>query len=230
VLKLYGFPVSNYANMVNLALLEKGIPFEYVMTYPNQSPELLAKSPLGKVPFLETPQGFINETNVILEYLEDLGEGIPLLPAERYERARVRMLMKEMELYVELPARDCFHEALFGLKSSVPEAIQAKSRDRLLAGFAALKRHGKFAPYLAGDTFTLADIFFLCSVELAAQVARNQFGLDMLADFPAARELLARLNERPHVRAVAVPRDRGMPGFIAAVQEKYKGTYAASAQ
>jgi glutathione S-transferase len=59
VLKLYGFPASNYVNMVNLALLEKGIPFEYELTYPNPSSLLLAKSPRGKVPFLETPQGFI---------------------------------------------------------------------------------------------------------------------------------------------------------------------------
>jgi glutathione S-transferase len=73
MLKFYGFPCSNYANMVNLALLEKGIPFEYVLTYPDQSPAVLAKSPRGKVPFLETPQGFINEASVILDYLEDLG-------------------------------------------------------------------------------------------------------------------------------------------------------------
>ena len=51
LLKLYGFPSSNYVNMVQLALLEKDVPFEFVLTYPNQSPELFAKSPRGKVPF-----------------------------------------------------------------------------------------------------------------------------------------------------------------------------------
>lgn len=30
MLKLYGFAVSNYYNMVKLALLEKGVPFEEV--------------------------------------------------------------------------------------------------------------------------------------------------------------------------------------------------------
>jgi len=52
MLKLYGFPVSNYTNMVQLALLEKGVPFEYVLTTPDQSATTLAKSPRGKVPFL----------------------------------------------------------------------------------------------------------------------------------------------------------------------------------
>ena len=105
MLKLHGFPVSNYANMVQLALLEKGMAFEYVLTIPDQSPAFLAKSPRGKVPVLETPQGCIAETSVILEYLEDTGTGRPLLPHEPYARARVRALMKQIELYIELPAR-----------------------------------------------------------------------------------------------------------------------------
>src|SRR5512147_1983176 len=80
MLKLHGFPVSNYTNMVELALLEKGVPYEYVVTYPAQTPEFLAISPRGKVPALSTPQGSINETDAILEYLEERGEGRPLLP------------------------------------------------------------------------------------------------------------------------------------------------------
>ena len=35
--KLYGFAVSNYYNMVKLALLEKGLPFEEVTFYPTQT-------------------------------------------------------------------------------------------------------------------------------------------------------------------------------------------------
>jgi len=38
MLKLYGFSVSNYTNMVELALLEKGLPFKYVLTFPEQTP------------------------------------------------------------------------------------------------------------------------------------------------------------------------------------------------
>ena len=45
MLKLHGFPVSNYTNMVELALLEKGIPYQYVVTMPSPTPEFLAISP-----------------------------------------------------------------------------------------------------------------------------------------------------------------------------------------
>jgi len=220
VLKLHGFPVSNYTNMVHLALMEKGVRFEYVLTYPDQSPAFLAKSPRGKVPVLETPQGYINEASVILEYLEERGEGKALLPADPFLKAQVRVLMKEIELYIELPARACFGEAIFGL--TVPEAIKARARDDLVFGFATLKRHGKFAPYVAGDSLTLADIVFLYSVDLAAQVGQRQFGLDLLADLPAARVLLKRLGENPNAQAIARQRDAATPAFIAAVRTRYQ--------
>lgn len=222
MLKLYGFPVSNYTNMVELALLEKGLPFEYVLTFPEPTPAFLARSPRGKVPFLGTPQGYINEASVILDYLEDIGPARRLLPEDPQARATVRALMKEIELYIELPARACFAEAFFG--GSVPDAIKSKAREDLLAGFATLKRHARLAPYVAGDTFTLADIVFLYSVDLAATVGKQLFGLDLLGDLPAAQALLQRLGENPHVKAIAARRDAGMPAFVAAVRARLQGT------
>lgn len=220
LLKLHGFPVSNYTNMVHLALLEKGLPFEYVTAYPDQGEAYLAKSPRGKVPCLETPQGFVNETSVILEFLEDSYTDKPLLPADPFLKAQARALLKEIELYIELPARSCFLEAIFGL--TTPEAIKEKARADLVAGFATLKRHGKFAPYVAGDSFTIADIMFLYSVDIAALVAQRQFGLDVFADLPAARDLLQRLGQNPNVQVIAKRRDGETPAFIAAVRARYQ--------
>ncbi len=222
MLKLYGFPVSNYTNMVELALLEKGLPFEYVLTFPEQTPEFLGRSPRGKVPFLGTPQGFINEADAILDYLEDIGPARRLLPEDPHAKATVRALMKEIELYIELPARACFAEAFFG--STVPPAIKNKAREDLQAGFATLKRHARFAPYVAGDTFTLADIVFLYSVDLAATVGKQLFGLDLLGDLPEARTLLQRLGENPHVKAIAAKREAGTPAFVAAVRARLQGS------
>lgn len=219
MLRLHGFPVSNYTNMVELALLEKGLPFEYVMTLPAQTDDFLSISPRGKVPALGTPKGYINETDAILDYLEELGEGRPLTPQEPYDRALVRTLMKEIELYIELPARSCFAEAFFGGK--VPDAIKAKARDDLGAGFATLKRHAKFSPYVAGGAFTIADIVFLYSVDLAAGVGKQVFGLDLLGELPAAQALLQKLGENPHVKAIAAKREAAMPGFIAAMRARF---------
>jgi glutathione S-transferase len=220
MIKLHGFPVSNYTNMVELALLEKGLPYEYVLTMPDQSAAFLQKSPRGKVPFVTTPQGCLSETSVILDYLEDLGEGKPLLPADPYERARVRALMKQIELYVELPARACFAEAFFG--GRLPDAIKQKAREDLVAGFATLGRQASFTPYVAGAQFTLADVLFVYSVDLARAVAGTLFKVDPLAQMPDAADLLQRLNAMPNVQAIAQRRDAAMPAFIAAARQRFQ--------
>jgi len=216
--KLYGFAVSNYFNMVKLALLEKGLPFEEVTFYPTQTPQSLAISPRGKVPVLGVDAGYINETAIILEYLEQSQKGTPLLPSDPFERAQVLAIAKEIELYIELPGRACYGEAFFGM--TLPEAIKEKTRSELLLGFAALGRHGKFAPYVAGDSLSIADLYFLYSVPLACAVGQKLFGIDLLAEMPQAKALLERLEQNPHVQRIAADKDAAMPAFLAMVAAK----------
>ncbi|MDD1004053.1 glutathione S-transferase family protein [Pseudomonas sp. TNT2022 ID642] len=218
MLKLYGFSVSNYYNMVKLALLEKGLPFEEVTFYPAQTAESLVISPRGKVPVLGVDAGFINETAIILEYLEQTQKGTPLLPSDPFERAQVLAIAKEIELYIELPGRACYGEAFFG--TALPEAIKEKTKTELLLGFAALGRHGKFAPYVAGDSLSIADLYFLYSVPLACAVGQKLFGIDLLAEMPQAKALLERLEQNPHVQKIAADKEAAMPAFLAMIAAK----------
>jgi glutathione S-transferase len=218
MLKLYGFSVSNYYNMVKLALLEKGLPFEEVTFYPTPTPESLAISPRGKVPVLGVDAGFINETAIILEYLEQTQKGTPLLPSDPFERAQVLAIAKEIELYIELPGRACYGEAFFGM--TLPDAIKEKTKSELLLGFAALGRHGKFAPYVAGDSLSIADLYFLYSVPLACAVGHKLFGIDLLAEMPQAKALLERLEQNPHVQKIAADKEAAMPAFSAMIAAK----------
>ena len=170
-------------------------------TRPSQEGDYLAMSPMGKVPCLETPDGFLSETSVILEYLEDSTGGPSFLPTDPFERAKVREIMKELELYIELPARTCFAEAFFG--GSVSDEVKEKARIDLPKGVACLKRNGRFSPYIAGEELTYADFVFMYSVNLAGAVAKRVLGFDLLADLPQAQQLLATLNERESAKAVA---------------------------
>ncbi|SDB32323.1 glutathione S-transferase [Pseudomonas sp. NFACC23-1] len=218
MLELYGFSVSNYYNMVKLALLEKGLPFEEVPFYPSQTPEALAVSPRGKVPVLKTEQGFINETSVILEYIEQTQPGKALLPGDPFERAQVLALCREIELYIELPGRACYGEAFFG--TPVPDAIKQKTKAELQLGFASLGRHGKFSPYVAGERMSLADLYFFYSLSLALQVGRKLFDIDLLAGMPAAKALMERLEQNPNVQRIAADREAAMPAFLAMIAAK----------
>lgn len=217
MLKLYGFAASNYFNMVQLALLEKQLPFEVVALHGCQNPEVLAISARGKVPVLGTAQGFISETDVILRYIEDTARERPLLPAEPFARAQVWTIAKEIELYIELPARLCYVEVIFGGRPTPPD-LKAKARRDLLKGFAALAQRGRFAPYVAGDVFSLADVYFLYSVDLAHRVGEQLFGLDLIGSVPGARPLLERLALNPNVQQVAADREADLPRFLARVQ------------
>lgn len=218
MLKLHGFAVSNYFNMVKLALLEKGLTFEVNTVHPSQDENFLALSPRGKVPCLETEHGIINETNVILEYLEETQGGKPLLPQDPFARARVRALTKEIELYIELPARSCYPEVFFG--GQVDQAIKDKARAELLLGVAALKRHASFAPYVAGSELSIADLMFLYSFDLACAVAKKLFDLDLMAELPGARELFGLMAQNPNFKQIEADKNAEMAAFIAAAKAK----------
>ncbi len=201
MIKLHGFAISNYFNMVKMALLEKGVEFDVIETRGSQEDEYLAKSPMGKVPFIETDQGFLSEANVIMEYIEESCDGPALMPLEPYAKAQVRELMKEMELYIELPARTCFAEAFFG--GSVSDETKETAKTTLAKGIACLKRKGKFSPYIAGDALTFADITFLYSVSLAGACAKRVLDMDLLGDLPEAKELADMLGARDSAKQVA---------------------------
>ena len=70
-IKLYGVSISNYFSTAKVALLEKNIDFEEIAKFPGDDPEVLALSPMGKVPYLEVDGKALSETNVIFDYLED---------------------------------------------------------------------------------------------------------------------------------------------------------------
>ena len=204
MLTLYGFDVSNYFNMIKLALAIKGIEYKTVVLYPNQSTEYLSKSPMGKVPALETDQGVLTETNVILEYLDEAYPDKPLYPGNAFKKAKVRELVKMAELYLELPARRCHPEAFFGLKAD--EITKKEVKRALCKGIEGIARCAQFSPYLAGEQLTAADIVFLYSADLAAVVADKLFDIDLLEMAPGAKQLMTTLNQRDDVIKIAEDR------------------------
>ena len=157
MITLYGFAYSNYFNIVKHALLLKEIPFQEHKIYPG-SPELLPISPVGKVPAITTPCGtHISETTAILEYLEDNFPANPLMPSDAAERARVRQIIKVIELYIELSTRRLLPTALAGIEPN-PELL-TEVRATAEKGVVALNALTNCSPYLTGSTLTMADIY-----------------------------------------------------------------------
>lgn len=203
MLKLCGFAVSNYYNKVKLALLEKDVPFEEVLVWVDRSPELMAKSPLGKVPYLETEQGALCESQVMLDYIEAAYPQHPLLPADPFAAAKVRELITFMELHLELVARELYPEAFFGGK--VSDEVKARTHKLLKRNVKSLGTLVKFSPYVAGSEFTMADCVAAVHLPLVTMVSKIIYGEDLLADLPV-RDYLRMIGERPTMQKINADR------------------------
>jgi len=203
MLKLCGFAGSNYYNKVKCALLEKGVPFEEELVWTDRSPELIARSPLGKIPFIETGEGILCESQVIMDYIESAYPERPLIPADPFAAAKVRELITFIELHLELVARELYGEAFFGGK--VSEEIKARTKKLLARNAKAFARLAKFSPYVAGAEFTMADCAALVHLPLVSMTSKAIYGEDVLADLPV-RDYIKMLGERPSVQRVNADR------------------------
>lgn len=179
MLTLCGFPVSNYYNKVKLVLLEKNVPFteEHVSTGSTDE-AVLSCSPLAKIPYIRTPHGSLCESEAIVEYIDAAYPHPPLLPADPFAAAKVRELIVFTELHLELVARELYAQAFFG--GTVGESSQARVRKQLEKNIAAFKRLVRFAPYAAGDSFTLADCAAFASLPLVGMATKAIYGEDLL--------------------------------------------------
>jgi glutathione S-transferase len=215
MLTLCGFAASNYHNKVKLALLEKGVAFTEELAWVGETDP--AASPLGKVPYLKTPDGAMCESAVILEYIEHKYPQNPLLPADPFAAAKVRELALFLDLHLELVARNLYPEAFFGAKDC--DWVKQNTAAQLEKNVAAFAKLAKFSPFVAGDTFTLADCAAVTHLPLVASTTKVVYGKDFLADLPV-RDYLKMMGERPHMQTVNADRKANMEQMMARMKSK----------
>ena len=204
MLKLCGFAVSNYYNKVKFALLEKGIPFEEELVWTSQKEDMLRRSPLGKVPFIDTPAGCLSESSVINEYLEDAYPANPLYPADAFARGKVRELSNLLDMHLELQARRLYPEAFFG--GTVSDETKAQVKKELDKGVRALGYLAKWSPFIAGDALTYADCAGVVHLPLISMASKKLLGGDVLEAIPQVKPYLAMMKARPHMQTVEAGR------------------------
>jgi len=200
MLKLHGVPRSNYTSLARACLIAKGVSFEDAKAAPSQDADFLSRSPMGRIPCLETEHGFISETLAIAEYLDAIEPSRPLLPRAPYARAKNLELIRHLELDVELVARRCLPAAFFGAPLS-DETKESARRD-LARGMQAVERLIVCDPFAAGTEFTLADLYAFYTFTLAGAIVQKIYGEDLLAGHPRIRDLIERLGSHDVIREV----------------------------
>ena len=193
MITLCGFAISNYYNVVKMALLEKDAPFQEEMVMTGSKDEaVLTCSPLAKVPFIRTEQGGMCESNAILEYIEAVHPNPALLPVDPFAAAKVREMVTYLNLHLELVARELYPQAFFG--GTISDTTKERVRKQLDKNIVGFKRLMKFAPYVAGDTFTLADCAAFCHLPLVGMSTKIVYGEDLLAT--------AGIDYKPYIKLV----------------------------
>lgn len=189
---LLGSHASPYARKVRAFAIERGIelPFEVANPMAEDS-RVPAFNPLGKVPVLLLDNGrSLYDSRVIVEYLDGLGAGPPLIPAaERIEARRIEALADGV-----LDAG-----VLIRLESLRPEAQRSaawieRQSDKVRRGLAEL------AADLVGREWYLSGRLTLPDIACGACLGWLRFRLpqfDWAGEYPALSGLMRRLAQRP---------------------------------
>ena len=161
-----GFP--NPAR-VRIALAEKGLSDQVefisvdVPKGEHKTPEFLAKNPSGAVPVLELDDGTtISECTAITEFI-DAQSGTPDLTGHNpKDRARIHMMQRRAEADLLDAVGAYFHHATPGLGPDI-EGYQCADwgnhqRNRAISGMRYLNDLLADQPWLAGQSFSMADI------------------------------------------------------------------------
>lgn len=216
MITLHGFAASNYYNIVKHTLLYKELPFQENLIFAG-SDELLIVSPVGKVPAITTAEGFdLSESSVICDFLEETYPDIPLYPESATERALVRQIMKISELYFELPSRRLIPYVFSG--TSAPDTVKEEVRQVLTRGIIALNRLCQFSPWIAGEAFTMADIYVHYVSTIVNAFASTQLDWDVLAEIAGMKEWSKVMRQSDIAQRIEADRSANMPEFMAHVK------------
>jgi len=225
MLILHGFSSSNYYNVAKLALLEKGVAFRESLVWTGAGkdyrPEYLEQSPLGKVPCLETDEGFITESRCIVDYLERAFPEPPLYPTGAFAQAKMLELTQYIDLYLELPARRLLRNFFSG--KPPPDSVATEVRHMVENGARALRVLARFDGFLFGDRFTAADIAGAMHFPAVRRLTQTALGCDPLGDVPGLPEYVERMDLRPTVVRVREDRDKNFPEFMEHIRKRLAG-------
>jgi glutathione S-transferase len=142
-----------------LTLEHKGVPYELDMLSfqagDTKKPAFLALNPRGKVPAI-TDDGFaLYESSAICEYLEERYPERPLLPADIRQRAVVRRMCAEAQLYLDQAGEEFFAMTLFGFRPGTSEEIDEA---RKVYGAELARWEGLIqGDFVTGDGLSMAD-------------------------------------------------------------------------
>lgn len=204
-----------------------------LLRFEQHSPEFVRINPNGQVPVLIHDGEILTESSVINEYLDEVFPQVPLKPDSAAERARMRIWTKFVDEYfmpalsmigwhvmVRRIAQQLKGRELEEMLSHIPLKEQrdkwatvagdsftdeqlADSRRRIGVSIRKMEKILSGQPWLAGRTYSLAEVNSYSAVAAIPRLCPEAMNAK---NTPRAMEWLARMDERPAVKAaLAMP-------------------------
>lgn len=192
---LHYHPFSSFCQKVLVALYERGVPFEGVVVDlgdPEQKAALERLWPMGKFPVLrdEARAVTVPESSLIVEYLDHIHPGPPLVPADPDSALKARQWDRFFDHYVELPLQKVVGDTFRPEGSHDPNGVE-EAKALLRRAYDLLEDSlGEDGRWVAGEDFTLAD----CG---AAPALFYAFMVEPFSGRPRLEAYYARLRSRP---------------------------------
>lgn len=214
-LRLYAYWRSSASYRVRIALNLKGLRYEIVPVHLVQgggeqhAAEYLRVNPQARVPVLADGATVLNQSQAILEYLEDIYPQPALLPEDPVQRARVRAFCMTLVADVQPLQNLSVFQYLTG-RLGVSEADKdAWARHWIVRGLSALEAElsGRLdGPFVFGARPTLADCVLVPQIYNAERFGCDASAYPQLARIAAhCRSLPAFLRAHPDQQPDAVP-------------------------
>ncbi|HET9929573.1 MAG TPA: glutathione S-transferase family protein [Polyangiaceae bacterium] len=161
-MKIYQIARCPFAHRARVVLNEKRL--EYSIAYfesKHRPSELVDVSPDARSPtiFDDEYQSWVWDSSVVAEYLEERYPAVPLLPSDPALRARVRLLMREVDSKLGPIAGPLSEEFVH----KPPEARDLSNADALLSrlhrALEAWERRAQTQSFFSSESLTLADVW-----------------------------------------------------------------------
>jgi glutathione S-transferase len=186
--KFYDCQIAPSPRRVRIFLAERGIKVETIevdlLAGANLKSEFLSINPRGLVPTLVLDDGTaLDEVVAICRYLEETTPGTRLMGEDARSKALIESRNRHMEIDGFISVAEMFRNStpafskrgLPGIDAEVPAIPQLVDRGRAGIGrfFERLNTYLGQGAYVAGDSFSIADITALCVVDFAGWVKQT---------------------------------------------------------
>ncbi len=221
---ILGQRVSPFVERVYLQVEMKGlfdqVEVERWLLSEIKDPDFLALNPLGKMPVLKWGDFTLYESTVIMEFLEDQFPDKPLLPKDPKERARVRLVVRLLDLYYHPHTGALMSQVLGDERDQNFIDYHVGHIRKLLNMLNGMAGGGR---YFVGDSLSLADIALYTSLYLGNSIAPS-FGQDYFEVRPKLKAWYEGLKKIPEFKASNNVHGQELKEFMAA--QKAKGPSA----